>query len=95
MAAQQSSRRARALHDTIYELFASTEPNLERVPNQAVREHEAALGARSKLDAETKSFIWQTLAVISFVAFVFLLTLKIRFNNVFLRFLGTIPLSCI
>ena len=34
-------------------------------------------------------FIWQTLAVISFVAFVFLLTLKIRFNNVFLRFLGT------
>lgn len=34
-------------------------------------------------------FIWQTLAVISFVAFVFLLTLKIRFNNIFLRFLGT------
>ncbi len=34
------------------------------------------------------SFIWQTLAVISFTAFVFLLTLKIRFSNRFLIFLG-------
>ncbi len=33
-------------------------------------------------------FIWQTLAVISFTAFVFLLTLKVRFSNCFLIFLG-------
>lgn len=34
------------------------------------------------------AFIWQTLAVISFVAFLFFLTLKVRFSNRFLIFLG-------
>lgn len=34
-------------------------------------------------------FIWQTIAVINFMIFVFLLTLKIRFSNKFLSFLGT------
>ena len=76
--------------DTIYELFASTEAGTwSEFQTKLFANTRQLLGARSKLDAETKSFIWQTLAVISFVAFVFLLTLKIRFNNVFLRFLGT------
>ena len=34
------------------------------------------------------AFLWQTMAVISFVAFLFFLTLKIRFSNPFLIFLG-------
>ena len=62
MAAQQSSRRARALHDTIYELFASTEAGTwSEFQTKLFANTRQLLGARSKLDAETKSFIWQTL----------------------------------
>lgn len=48
--------------DTIYELFASTEAGTwSEFQTKLFANTRQLLGARSKLDAETKSFIWQTL----------------------------------
>lgn len=48
--------------DTIYELFASTEASSwAEFQENLFANTRRMLGARSKLDAETKSFIWQTL----------------------------------
>ena len=66
-------------------LFPQVRPVLDKIEPLLLNEH---IFVKEMLESWI-CFIWQTLAVISFVAFVFLLTLKIRFNNVFLRFLGT------
>lgn len=48
--------------DTIYDLFASTEANTwSEFQTKLFANTRLMLDARSKLDAETKSFIWQTL----------------------------------
>ena len=48
--------------DTIYDLFASTEANTwSEFQTKLFANTRLMLGARSKLDPETKSFIWQTL----------------------------------
>lgn len=48
--------------DTIYDLFASTEANTwSEFQTKLFANTRTLLGSRKKLDAETKSFIWQTL----------------------------------
>ena len=61
MAAQQSPDERERFIDTIYELFAHRGRNLSEFQTKLFANTRQLLGARSKLDAETKSFIWQTL----------------------------------
>lgn len=70
---------------TFLYFFPKSVQVLDRIEPLLLNEH---IFAKEMLESWI-CFLWQTFAVISFVAFVFLLTLKIKFSNVFLRFLGT------
>ena len=62
MAAQQDADERERFIDAIYDLLASTEASTwSEFQEKLFANTRRMLGARTKLDAETKRFIWQTL----------------------------------